>query len=542
MLAGPALSDTIEATTLDAIRGPNRHDAIVIGAGAAGSLAASLLVERGLRVLLLDAGLPRRPQAAIFRRMAGAVVRRLTTPGGLRFLPPALIPKGRAALRILGRWRQPIQSRCYAWERAPDDFVDDRDCPYITPADRPFVWIRSRMLGGRVAVPGHGRQYYRFGPYDFAPADGLSPHWPFHPNELNPWYALVERRLRLAGTYERLPWLPDSELAQVLEPTGAEAGLQERIAQRWPGARPILSRYAPPPASLESAAATGRLRCRPGAIVREIDADDCGHVRGVVWHDQQNGTEERAFASLVFLCASALESTRILLLSRSARRPDGLGAASGVLGRHLMDHVLLRAEGEGSPLSPTATVAEDGRCIYLPRFDARDSPTPDPGRGFGVQLYHIPAGGRSYFIVVTFAEMLPRPENRVTIDPERRDAWGIPILRIECAHSQAELVRAREQASVMSQLADLAEVRLIGPDTEPRPPGTAVHECGTARMGRDPANSVVDPDNQCWEARGLYLTDGACFPSQGNQNPTLTILALTARACDHALRQLKAAG
>jgi choline dehydrogenase-like flavoprotein len=163
------------------------------------------------------------------------------------------------------------------------------------------------MIGGRVAVPGHGRQYYRFGSYDFAPADGLSPHWPFHPNELNPWYALVERRLRLAGTYEQLPWLPDSELVQVLEPTGAEAGLQERIVQRWPGARPILSRYAPPSASLESAAATGRLRCRSGAIVREIDADDCGHVRGVIWHDQQNGTEERASAPLIFLCASALE-------------------------------------------------------------------------------------------------------------------------------------------------------------------------------------------------------------------------------------------
>ena len=132
--------------------------------------------------------------------------------------------------------------------------------------------------------------------------------------------------------------------------------------------------------------------------------------------------------------------------------------------------------------------------------------------------------------------MVPRPENGVTLDPERRDAWGIPVLRIDCAHGDTELVQAREQTAALRGLAEVAGVTLTHIDEAPAPPGSAIHECGTARMVSDAASSVLDSHNQCWEAQGLYLTDGACFPSQGTQHPTLTILALTARACDHALR------
>ena len=266
-----------------------------------------LLTESGLRVLLLEAGSSRSVRAPL-RRLAGNLVRQLSTPGGLSFLPPSLVPKGRAAVRLLGRWRQPIQSRCYAWEQGPEAFVDDRDCPYVTPPDRPFTWIRSRQLGGRVWVWGHGRQYYRLGPDDLWPADQLSPAWPLRPGELDVWYALIERRLGLSGAYDGLPCLPDSEIANVIEPTRSEAELQRKIRDRWPGARAILSRYAPPLASLESAALTGRLSCRQGAIVHEILVDGSGNVRGVRWIDEQSGTDEQASAPLVFLCASALES------------------------------------------------------------------------------------------------------------------------------------------------------------------------------------------------------------------------------------------
>ena len=152
-------------------------------------------------------------------RVPGHLAWRLSMLERLNLLSPAHFPKARKLLRVtLGRWRQPVQSQCYAWQWAPTAFVDDRECPYTTTPDRPFVWVRARKLGGRVAVPGHGRQYYRLGPDDFAPPDGLSEQWPLKPKELDPWYALVERRLGMSGMYDGLPWLPDSELANVLSP------------------------------------------------------------------------------------------------------------------------------------------------------------------------------------------------------------------------------------------------------------------------------------------------------------------------------------
>jgi choline dehydrogenase-like flavoprotein len=390
-----------------------------------------------------------------------------------------------------------------------------------------------------MVVPGHGRQYYRLGSDDLSPPDGLSPPWPLMPAELHHWYAVVERRIGLAGMRDGIPWLPDSELSSEIQPSPAEAQLQRAITLRWPSVRPVLGRYAAPFDALEAAARTGRLLIRTGAIAREIEVDTSGRVNGVIWIDQESGIEQRARATLVFLCASTLESTRILLLSRSNRSPNGIGAGSGVLGRYLMDHVLVSALGKGPPLLQQH-FPERGRCLYLPRFDARELLGPPPGRGFGVQLDQAPAsGGRSYFVATSFAEMLPRLENRVMLDPSRRDAWGIPVLHIDCAHGDVELVRAREQTAAVRALVQAADATLTSIDEVPKPPGTAIHECGTARMGNDPATSVLDPHNQCWEAQGLYVTDGACFPSQGSQNPTLTILALTARACDHALKTLR---
>lgn len=523
MLAGPMLTTALRATTLEVARAAGHYDAVVVGAGAAGGLAALLLTEAGLRVLVLDAGVIRSPIRSFSRRITRGLTRRILGP---------------ARLAALDRRRQGIQAQCYAWSRAPEAFVDDLDCPYIAPPERPFIWLRARQLGGRMVVPGHGRQYYRLGPNNFAPPDGLSAPWPLQAGELDPWYASVERRLGLAGRSDNLPWLPDSEISTVLEPTPAEVALLASISARWPGARPVLGRFAAPVDFLEAAAQTGPLLIRSGAIVREIEVDRSGRVRGVVWIDQQSRTEGRTGAALVFLCASALKSTRLLLLSRSPASPEGLGATSGVLGRYLMDHVLVRASG---PMLSPGPPSEEGRCIYLPRFDARDLPAPGASRGFGVQVREIRAsGGQSFFSAGSFGEMLPRLENCVTLDSKRRDAWGIPVLHIDCRHGDAELARAREQVSALRELAEVAGASLTHTDEEPLPPGFAAHECGTARMGSDPASSVLDPHNECWEARGLYVTDGACFPSQGTQNPTLTILALTARACDHAARTARA--
>jgi choline dehydrogenase-like flavoprotein len=537
MQIGPALSDVLRTTTVDESQAAGAQDAIVVGAGAAGGLAALLLAEAGVRVLLLEAGWRGSPRGRI-RHTLALVTRKLADPETLRLLPPAAVPFGKIALRGLGWLRQPVQSRCSIWGRMPESFVDDRDLPYATPANQPFVWIRARTLGGRVGLQGQGRQYYRLSSLDLSPSDGLSSPWPFAPNELDSWYSMVEQRLNVAGARDGVPWQPDSDLSRELEPTDNQGALMAAISARWPHSRPMLTRFAPPLDTLESAALTGRLRCREGAVVKQIDVDQSGRVRGVVWFDEQGGAEVRACAPLVFLCASALESTRILMLSRSSRSPSGLGAESGALGRYLMDHILVTGWGGGPPLKPGPAL-EDGRAIYLPRFDSRNEVEPRSGRGFGIQLYQFQGGhGRSHFTAVSFGEMLPRAESRVTLHPQRRDIWGIPILCIDCRHSDADLKCGQEQVQAIREIAEVAGIKLNRINPRPAAPGSAIHECGTARMGSNPAASVLDPNNQCWDAKGLYVTDAACFPSQGTQNPTLTILALTARACDHAINAI----
>ena len=339
-------------------------------------------------------------------------------------------------------------------------------------------------------------------------------------------------RGQLTGERDGLSWLPDSQLSYLLGPTANQFLLQRAIEARWPAAKSVVGRFAPPLKAIEAAAKTGRLTLRQGAIAREILVDSSGRTQGIVWVDQQSGPTERINVPLIFVCASTLESTRLLLLSR-------LGAASGVLGCNLMDHIMVTVKGLAPPLVPSDD-GEQGRCLYLPRFDARNyASKPPPVRGFGVQIYQSPLSSfASIFFAASFSEMAPRPENRVMLDPKRVDAWGIPILRIECGYDQSERSRASGQAETLRELAEIGRVRFAS-ISKPAPPGSAIHECGTARKGTDPSNSVLDSYNQCWEARGLYVTDGASFPSQGAHNPTLTILALTARACDHAIRNAR---
>jgi choline dehydrogenase-like flavoprotein len=265
-------------------------------------------------------------------------------------------------------------------------------------------------------------------------------------------------------------------------------------------------------------------------MVRRIEVDGKGQTTGVRWHDRETGQLETAKAPLVFLCASSLETTRILMLSE-------LGARSDALGRYLMDHVMQKAEGVGPGLAGEPTSPEDGRCTFLPRFNDRENGRIGADAGFGVQVYQTSGmAGQSWFTAVAFAEMAPRSDNRVMLDHDRKDAWGAPVLRIRCSHGDTDLAHSAERARALSDLAEITGSKLSRLDIKPVAPGSAVHECGTARMGEDPAHSVLDPFNACWDARGLYVTDGASLPSQGFQNPTLTIMALTARAVDHALK------
>lgn len=534
----PALREAIDRATPERLEYARGFDAIVVGAGAAGGMAAMLLTQAGLNVLLLDAGWRAGLWEAPLRRLTSSVIGTIADPRLQTLLPLRVINFGRRALRLVGRLRQPVQSKCFAWEMAPESFVDDRDTPYVNEPGSRFDWFRTRQIGGRMVVPGHGRQYYRLGERDFFPDDTLSPRWPLTPGELDRWYEGVERHLGLSGASENCSWIPDGQIAHVLSPSAAEAEITDTVKRRWAGTQPILSRSAPPLSSVDAAAATGRLFCRQGAVVSNLQVDAQGRVLGAKWRDCAAGTILGARAPLLFLCASSLETTRILLSSGSAASPNGLGAASGALGRYLMDHVIVSGDGEGRALPGEPVPAEPGRCIYLPRFDLRDGDETEAGggRGYGVQFYRWSTGrGKSYFNAVSFAEMTPRAENRVVLDPHRKDAYGLPVLRIACHHSATEIRRAKDQSAAIREVGNLLGVNFHRLNEQPATPGTALHECGTARMGESPANSVLDPNNQCWDARGLYVTDASAFPSQGAQNPTLTILALTARACHHAI-------
>lgn len=528
-MTGAALDQAIQAGQEKAAGGA--FDAIVVGGGAAGGLAAALLCEAGLQVLLLDAGHTppfwRKPFWSTTTAMIGAVA----NPKLVEIVPHRLVNLGRKSLRVVGRVRQPVQSECFSWEQRPEAFVDDRDYPYSTPEGRPFNWIRSNGLGGRMVLPGHGRQYYRLGAEDLAPPDGQSPPWPVRTEDLDPWYEVVERRLQLAGRSEHAASPPDSVISRQLDYSESERIVMEQVHKRWPDAVPILGRYAPPLSSVLQAAQTGRLACRKSASAQRITVAKSGRANGVEWRDLTTGRLETSSADLVFLCASTLESTRIMLMTQTAEgRPPG--AQSGMLGRNLMDHLMVKADGVGPKLPSGADQIESGRCIYLTRFD-RSVSDKATARGFGVQLYATPAGSTSWFTAVAFAEVAPRTTNHVTLDPARKSAWGDPTLKIDFQYSADEIEQSRVMAEALRKLAEATGAKLHGYDGKPAAPGTAIHECGTARMGSSPAESVLNAHNECWDLPGLFVTDGSSFPSQGAQNPTLTIMALTARACGH---------
>lgn len=511
-------------------------DAIVVGSGASGGLAALKLAESGLKVLVLEGAWQPTPWRAPFRRTVDYSARLLANPAVLPYIPPGLVYKGRRALRLFGSVRQPIQTKCYAWERRPGAFVDDIDNPYTNAEDGAFSWLRARTVGGRVVVPGHGRQYFRLGQDDFNPRDGASPKWPIDLQDLYPWYEGVERLIGLKGRHDGLSYLPDSVITTELVPTKAEEELASRLKERWPNIHPVLGRYAQPFDSISCALATGNTTLQTGAIARNIDVSSSGQVQRVHWIEAATGAQRSTSAPIVFLCASALESTRILLLSSTAGgRP--IARASGQLGLNLMDHVMIKAEGRGRGLSGEPVALEDGRCIYLPRFDHRDREKVEAGRGFGVQVYQVSGPvGTSYFTAVAFSEMLPRPDNRVEIDPARNDRWGIPVLKIHCRHAPEELDLAQRQAEALREIARVVDADIGVLSDIPAEPGMAVHECGTARMGHSPDDSVLNGQNECWDVKGLFVTDSACFPSQGSQNPTLTVMALTARAAHYAIQ------
>ncbi|HEY9518655.1 MAG TPA: GMC family oxidoreductase [Gemmatimonadales bacterium] len=553
------------------------YDAIVVGSGMTGGWAAKELTELGLRTLVLEAGRPITPEKDAAEHVQ---------PWEMRF-------RGMGDRRHVES-RQRMQRNSVSFDELSHRYwTDDVDNPYTTPADKPFHWFRARQEGGKSLI--WGRQVYRWSDLDFEAnlRDGIAVDWPIRYRDLAPWYDRVERFIGVSGRAEGLAHLPDGPFLPPMALTCVEEHVRERIAARFGGERLMTigrvavltealhgrapchycgpchrgcitrSYFSSVNATLPAARATGRLTLRPFSIVRSLVLDRrTDRVSGVRVVDAQTRADRVYTARVVFLCASAIESARILLNTRSARFPDGLANSSGQVGRNIMDHIKWGgASGEMEGWSDKRTVGSRPNGIYVPRFRNVGSKHPDFMRGYGFQgganrggwqgLARAPGIGLDFKRRLStlgpwsmtfggFGEMLPREENRATLHPTRVDAWGIPVLHIDCSWGPNELALYRDMNVTAAELLEAAGARNIRPDARgPSTPGNTNHEMGTARMGRDPKTSVLNRWNQAWDVPNLFLTDGACMTSSANQNPSLTYMALTARACHHAVDELK---
>jgi len=549
---------------------PTDFDAIVVGSGMTGGWAAKELTELGLRTLVLEAGRPISPEQDYVEHK----------------------PRWEMPFRGLGdrratAERQAIQSKSVSFDELSHVFwTDDVKNPYSTPADRPFYWFRARQVGGKSII--WGRAVYRWSDLDFEAnlRDGIAVDWPIRYADIAPWYDHVERFIGVSGQKEGLAHLPDGEFLPPMALNCAEQHVRQRMQERFgrerlltigrvanltvnhngraachycgPCQRGCITRsyFSSVNATLPAAHATGRLTLRPFSIVRSLIYDRrTNRVTGVRIIDAQTKAEREYTARVVFLCASALESARILLNS-------GVANSSGQVGRNIMDHIKWGgASGEFDGWTDRREIGERPNGIYVPRFRNVTSRHPDFIRGYGFQgaadrsgweaALRAPGIGREYKAQLSqlgpwtmsfwgYGEMLPREANRATLHPSLVDAWGIPSLHIDCRWSDNDLAIHRDMNITAAELLEAAGAKHIEPNTNgPSTPGGSNHEMGTARMGRDARTSVLNGWNQTWDVPNLFVTDGAAMTSSGCQNPSLTYMALTARACHYAVDKLK---
>jgi choline dehydrogenase-like flavoprotein len=534
-------------------------DAVVVGAGATGSVAAMVLAEAGLRVLVLEAG----PEVS---------------PAALRPREP-LHSLRRLARIAAGEQRIQANHPGY-WKHNPDLFVDEQQNPYSTPADAPFLWTRGRQVGGKSLT--WGGITLRLSEHEFRAADrdGIGPVWPIGSAQLTPYYERLERLLGVHGQADGLPQLPDGAFLPPLPLTPAERHLRQQL-HRQLGLPLIHSRgfalHLPTPAqpwprssaqgvTMARALATGRVLLRSQAVVSHVELDrSSARAEAVVLIDAGSGRMERIETPLLVLCASTIETLRILLHSHEDQRGDGLIDPSGSLGRYLMDHIstcrFFSLPGIEPPSEP-AELSGAGSCFIPNTVNLNGEEGLGFRRGYGiwtaVQRFDPPGflkrrPEEATGFLIAHGEVLPDAANQVSLDPQLRDAWGLPAAHIRCRWGANEAamvnhIHGRMQAVVAAAggtirtLEDLFVLPLIEPwlkrspamAAEPAPPGYYIHELGGARMAAREEEGVLDPWNRCWRASNLLVTDGACWPSAGWQSPTLTEMAITWRACEAA--------
>ncbi|QHO79888.1 oxidoreductase [Enterobacter hormaechei] len=546
------------------------YDAIVVGSGVAGSIAVKELTEKGMSVILLEAG--------PFLGEKDFPV----TPGSHE-----KIKKIDALARFkIAATGQPLQARAtYMSNEYRHLFVNDWQNPYTTPKGQYFLWIRGRQLGGRLHT--YGRVLQRMSDYDFKAAslDGYGQNWPVSYEELDPWYSRVEEFLGVYGTEENIPNLPDGKFVQAPILTKPEKAFKTKVESLWPERKVISWRFSAPnlkriPVGVQAAIDTGLLELRTDAIAKHIDVDAIsGKATGVTFVDRLTKHEHSVRAGMVMLCASAIESVRLLLNSRSAHHPEGIGNSKGLLGRYFLEQTPSLIAGsvpDSFGWEYDKTIPQDPFCrpaggIVIPRFNNIGSNTTKEFiRGFAFQGVigrgYVPPDSPSQFGLMGFGEMLARPENRITLNPRKKDAWGIPAPHIDCSFGENDLIVMKAQLRAIKEMVsecnykiDFAGTAMGLEDARNAMPdetllmktifrlsfkksvglGAAIHESGGARMGDSPATSVLNSFNQCWDASNVFVTDGACFVTSGTVGPSLTMMAITARACDYAAEQYK---
>lgn len=548
------------------------YDVVIVGSGATGGVAAWQLTAAGLKVCVLEAG----------PRITDADFTEHVLPYQLKYRGNSAsfvggIPKSPELMR-----NRPIQGLVYACRESNYKWwADDVKNPYQTPEGKPFYWIRQRILGGRSLS--WGRQSYRMGDIDFkcADRDGYGENWGIEYKDLVPYYEKVERYIGISGLREGLPQLPDSEFLPAMPFTCGETIFRRRLKSRMGrvatiGRSAILTKphngrqachycgpceqgcithsyYNSPTTTLRAAEATGKCTVIANAVAAGLSKDArTGKASGVTYIDRIGRVSREVRGKVVMLCASTLESTRLLMLSAD----EGLDFnESGALGRYLMDHIYRGGAGGEMPelqAKPWVGMPRRPNGMYIPRFRNIDrTETKGMIRGYGYQGgsspgFHFGAKGfgadfkkavreegkwRTGF--GAWCECLPRYENHVALNRGKRDAWGIPTLDIHFDWSENEKALwndARVQAAEMLEATGHKNVRLNG---EYSVGGFCIHEVGTARMGKDPAKSVLNTQAQAHAIDNVFVTDGAAWASIGCQNPTLTMMAITARAADY---------